>query len=32
MFGRAAARTNDQVDMGNFVAVADQRLADHTLW
>ena len=29
--GRRAARTHDQVDMRNFIAVADQRLADQHL-
>ena len=29
--GRRAARTHDQVDMRDFVAVADQRLADQHL-
>src|SRR5215472_2571941 len=31
MLCRTAARSDDQVDMGNFVALADQGLADHNL-
>ena len=29
--GGAAARPDDEIDMGDFVALADQRLADHEL-
>jgi len=30
-FGRAAARSNDEIDMSNFVAVPDERFADTEL-
>ena len=30
-FRRAAPRTNDEVDMGDFIAIADQQLANHKL-